>query len=108
MLIAAVRAYDPFPADGHRARITIGRTVWRRETWRIPPAQGPARPQGAASWARGLGLPRRVFVLSPGELKPIYVDFDSPSSPASSAASSAAPAPAPRPAGAVHRDAPRA
>ena len=78
MLIAAVHAYDPFPADRHGPRITIGRTVWRRETWHIPPAQGPARPQDAASWARRLGLPRRVFVLSPGELKPIYVDFDSP------------------------------
>ena len=78
MLIAGVHAYDPFPADGHSARITIGRTVWQRETWHIPPAQGPACPEAAASWARDLGLPRRVFVLSPGEPKPIYIDFDSP------------------------------
>jgi hypothetical protein len=78
MLVAGVHAYDPFPADGHGQRITIGRTVWRRETWHIPPAQGPACPEAAASWARDLGLPRRVFVLSPAELKPIYIDFDSP------------------------------
>jgi hypothetical protein len=78
MLVAGVHAYDPFPSGGHSARITVGRTVWRRETWHIPPTQGPACPEAAASWARDLGLPRRVFVLSPGELKPIYIDFDSP------------------------------
>jgi Lantibiotic dehydratase, N terminus len=78
MLVAGVHAYDPFPADRHGPRITISRTVWQRETWHIPPAQTPACPEGAASWARDLGLPRRVFVLSPGELKPLYIDFDSP------------------------------
>jgi hypothetical protein len=81
MLVAGVHAYDPFPvagADGHGPRITIGRTVWRRETWDIPAAQAPERPEDAADWARGLSLPRRVFALSPGELKPIYIDFDSP------------------------------
>jgi hypothetical protein len=81
MLIAGVHAYDPFPAasaDGHEPRITIGRTVWRRETWNIPATQAPQRPEDAAKWARELSLPRRVFALSPGELKPIYVDFDSP------------------------------
>jgi len=81
LMISAVHAYDPFPAtqaDGHGTRITIRRTVWRRETWHIPPALGPACSEAAASWARDLGLPRRVFLLSPGELKPIYIDFDSP------------------------------
>jgi hypothetical protein len=77
MLIAGVHAYDPFPADGHGPRITIGRTVWRRETWAIPAAQAPQDPEDAANWARDLSLPRRVFVLSPGELKPIYIDFAS-------------------------------
>jgi hypothetical protein len=72
MLIAGVHAYDPFPAapaGGHGARITIGR---------IPPVHGPARPEDAANWARERDLPRRVFALSPGELKPVYIDFDSP------------------------------
>jgi lantibiotic biosynthesis dehydratase-like protein len=78
LLIAGVHAYDPFPADGHSARITIGRTVWQRETWHIPPAQGPARPEEATGWASGHGLPRRVFALAPGEIKPLYIDFDSP------------------------------
>ena len=73
ILVAGVHGYDPFPApaDGHGTRITIGRTAWRRETWHIPPTIGPACSEAAGSWARNLGLPRRVFVLSPGELKPI-------------------------------------
>jgi len=81
LLIAGVHAYDPFPVDpaeGHGPRITAGRTVWRRETWDIAAAQGPPRPEAAASWARDRGMPRRVFALSPSETKPIYVDFDSP------------------------------
>jgi Lantibiotic dehydratase, N terminus len=81
MLVAGVHAYDPFPAgpaDGHGLRITIGRTVWRRETWDIPAAQGPPSPEAAADWARDRGMPRQVFALSPGETKPVYVDFDSP------------------------------
>ena len=81
MLVAGVYAYDPFPvdpADGRGPRITIGRTVWRRETWDIPAAQGPPSPHAAADWARGRGLPRRVFAQCPGETKPIYVNFDSP------------------------------
>jgi Lantibiotic dehydratase, N terminus len=81
MLIAAVHAFDPFPVDpvqGHSPRITIERTVWRRETWDIPAAQGPQRPEAAANWARDRGMPRRVFALSPSETKPIYVDFASP------------------------------
>ncbi len=81
LLIAAVHAFDPFPADpaeGHSPRITIGRTVWRRERWDILAAQGPPRPEAAADWARDHGMPRRVFALAPSETKPIYIDFHSP------------------------------
>jgi hypothetical protein len=81
MLVAGVYAYDPFPAasaDGRGPRITIGRTVWRRETWDIPAAQGPPSPEAAADWARDHGMPRQVFALSPSESKPVYVDFGSP------------------------------
>ena len=81
MLIAGVHAYDPFPADpasGHSPRMTISRTVWRRETWHIPAVQGPPNPEAAAGWALDRGMPRQVFALSPGETKPVYVDFDSP------------------------------
>jgi hypothetical protein len=81
MLVAGVHAYDPFPADpasGHSPRITISRTVWRRETWHVSAAQGPPHPEAAAGWARDRGMPRQVFALSPGETKPVYVDFESP------------------------------
>jgi hypothetical protein len=81
MLVAGVHAYDPFPVDpgdGHGPRITVGRTIWRRETWAIPAAQAPPCPEAAADWARDRGMPQRVFALSPCETKPVYVDFDSP------------------------------
>jgi hypothetical protein len=81
ILVAGVHAYDPFPAspaEAHGPRITIGRTVWRRETWDIPAAQGPACPEAAAGWARDHGMPQQVFALVPGEPKPVYIDFDSP------------------------------
>src|SRR5262249_60751249 len=61
MLIAGVHAYDPFPANpagGHGPRITIGRTVWQREAWHLPPTRGPARPEAAPKAAAAPGLPR--------------------------------------------------
>jgi hypothetical protein len=78
MFLAAMRTFEPFPVRGaHAPRITIGRTVLRRETWAanagsIPPAAGDF-----AAWARARGMPRRVFCRPPGEAKPVYVDLDS-------------------------------
>jgi hypothetical protein len=94
MLVAGVHAYDPFPiatADGHGRRITIGRTVWRRESWHIPAAQGPRRPDAAADWARGRGLPGRVFALSQASPSRSTSTSTASSSPGSCAASSAGP-----------------
>jgi hypothetical protein len=73
----------PDPKD-HAPRFTVGRAVYRRETWvadasGIPwarPGHG-TRSSDARSWAQGLGMPRRVFVSSPAEDKPLFVDFDS-------------------------------
>ena len=84
--LLAFWTYEPFAAPAYAERLTVGRAVLRRETWN-PPAgtlewalgtepgkcPGPAR-----AWGRGLGMPRRVFVLAPVEAKPFYVDFDSP------------------------------
>lgn len=78
MLVAGVQTFQPFPVDGHGPRITFGRTVWRRETWDVPAADAPMSPGAVTEWARELGLPRRVFALSPLEIKPVYVDFESP------------------------------
>ena len=77
MFVAGVRNYNPFPAEEHAPRLTLSRTVLRRETWQVPAAATPARPEDAGAWARARGMPRRVFMLSPLEHKPVYVDFDS-------------------------------
>jgi hypothetical protein len=69
----------------HLPRLTIGRTVVHRETWRIPAS-------GRTSWSslspgnqkrvhrlrEEHGLPDRVFAKFPGEPKPIFIDFAVP------------------------------
>jgi hypothetical protein len=77
IFVMGVQAYDPFPVVDHGDRITIGRTVLRRETWNVAVGAMPREPAAAGAWARSLGLPRRVFAKSPLELKPMYVDFES-------------------------------
>ncbi|NUT47916.1 MAG: lantibiotic dehydratase, partial [Saccharothrix sp.] len=42
------------------------------------PAEDVADFHELRAWARGHGLPRRVFVRADTEPKPIYVDWDSP------------------------------
>ncbi len=64
IFIAAVRSFDPVGPGAGRAQ--IGRLVVRRASWSAPAGEIPD------------GLPRRVFVRSPVERKPRYVDFDSP------------------------------
>jgi hypothetical protein len=75
MFISALRTFAPFPEAG--PRITLGRTVLRRATWRASARDRPAEASSMASWAAKLGLPRRVFCLPAGEAKPVYVDFQS-------------------------------
>jgi hypothetical protein len=84
--LLAFWTYDPFVNVAHSERVTVGRAVLRRETWNPPVdtmkwafSSGGTSSEGARAWARGLGMPRRVFVLAPVEAKPFYVDFDSPS-----------------------------
>jgi hypothetical protein len=80
-----IATYDPFPQDEHSPRLTVGRAVLRRETWRVDTGalawalekDAGRRQRLARSWAQHHGLPRRVFALAPTELKPLYVDFDS-------------------------------
>jgi hypothetical protein len=72
----------------HSPRVTVDRVVLARETWLLP-ADGPElafaddksearRFVRTARWRRARGLPRFVFVVSPTEPRPFYVDFDSP------------------------------
>ena len=76
IFISAMRSFDPFGGRGP-GRVTVGRTILRRAQWRARPSELPQEPATLAAWARERGLPRRVFVRSPLERKPIYVDLES-------------------------------
>lgn len=83
---ASISRYGLLPALDHTPRITIDRLVVERERWRFVPASLSwvaiedllERFAAARRWARGAGLPRWVFAKVPEELKPFYVDFESP------------------------------
>jgi Lantibiotic dehydratase, N terminus len=83
LFIAGIRSYNPFAPAPHAPRITVGRSVLRREMWTLNGTDiGWAHRKQqthteARQWARQLGMPRRVFALASGEAKPIYVDFNS-------------------------------
>jgi hypothetical protein len=75
-----------FPAAPHIPRVSIDRLVITRESWRFPVGElsfarernEAGRFLGARSWRSAHSLPRRVFVKSSNEMKPVFVDFDSP------------------------------
>jgi hypothetical protein len=74
------------PDHGHTPRITVDKMVLSRETWRFPAGtlafaaeKSEARRFVAArTWREEQELPRFVFVVSPAEPRPFYVDLDSP------------------------------
>jgi hypothetical protein len=83
------RVMDRFtlrPEGDHTPRITIDKVVVARETWTFPVTGAAfAEEKGEAErfvrarrWQREHDLPRFVFVVSPTEPRPFYVDFDSP------------------------------
>ncbi|MFD1659210.1 lantibiotic dehydratase [Streptomyces caeni] len=83
------RVMDRFtlrPEGDHTPRITVDRMVVARETWQLPVAEvdfadekdEAARFVRARHWRQRHELPRFVFVVSPTEPRPFYVDFDSP------------------------------
>lgn len=78
IFFSVMLTFRPFPPIEHAARVTVGRTVLRRETWHLPAKKMPANADELAAWARGQGMPKRIFVRSPLEPKPIYVDTESP------------------------------
>ncbi|MFI5957618.1 lantibiotic dehydratase [Cryptosporangium sp. NPDC051539] len=68
-------------------RVTLGDLVVSRRSWRVAgeelaavaPRRGRDRGQDTLrGWARAQGLPRHVFVRTPLEPKPFYVDFQAP------------------------------
>jgi hypothetical protein len=77
MFVATVFSYEPLPTVEHMERITVGRTVLRRESWRISIGDCPTDSGAVVGWARDYGMPRRVFVRMPDESKPTYLDVES-------------------------------
>lgn len=84
LVIDSCKMFDG--AARHTPRVSFDRLVVCRETWRFDPAtlafaaepDEALRYLRARRWQRGHGLPRHVFVKSPDEMKPFFVDFDSP------------------------------
>jgi hypothetical protein len=83
------RVMDRFTlrSDGdHSPRVTVDRMVLARETWRFVADElaftgeksEARRFVRARQWRAAHELPRFVFVVSPTEPRPFYVDFDSP------------------------------
>jgi hypothetical protein len=80
-------AVDPIELSGQYApRIMLDQVVVRRRRWQVDTealASCRARPDSAAllgaarRFQRQLGIPDRIFVKSPNEIKPIYIDFQS-------------------------------
>jgi len=81
-----VMHWNIFPELRHMPRITVDRLTLGRETWRFLPSEieftaekdETQRFLGARRWRREFDLPRFVFVKSPRERKPFYLDFESP------------------------------
>ncbi|MET7678407.1 lantibiotic dehydratase [Streptomyces seoulensis] len=74
------------PEADHTPRITVDRLVLARETWRYAAgALDCAQDKNEARrfvrvrrWQAASGLPRFVFVTTPAEPRPFFVDFESP------------------------------
>jgi hypothetical protein len=77
IFVSGVRVFDLLPFEEHTPRVAIGRMVLQRESWSVPAAEIPAHATDVAAFARDRGMPRRVFVKSPAERKPVYLDVES-------------------------------
>jgi hypothetical protein len=77
IFVSAVRTFTLLPEREHTPRVTIGRMVLRREGWSIPATDIPERADDVAAFARDRGMPRRLFMKSPLERKPMYLDTES-------------------------------
>ncbi|WP_308199228.1 non-ribosomal peptide synthetase [Saccharothrix sp. S26] len=80
-----VQHFRLLPAGEHTPRVSLDRLVVAREGWRLPAARSAfafapderTRFLRAQAWRREHGMPRFVFVKSPVEHKPFYVDLES-------------------------------
>ncbi|MFK3982286.1 amino acid adenylation domain-containing protein [Micromonospora sp. NPDC050397] len=85
LMLQLIQRFDLLPPADHRPRITVDRVVISRESWRFGAAglefawttDEADRFVGARRWQREHDLPRYVFVKTPVEKKPFFLDFAS-------------------------------
>jgi hypothetical protein len=83
---ASINAFKIVRPAAHSPRVTIDRLIVSRESWHVPASEvefahekdEASRFNAARRWAQSRNMPRFVFVKSPVEVKPFYVDFQSP------------------------------
>ncbi|GIH19618.1 lantibiotic dehydratase [Rugosimonospora africana] len=81
-----VNLFQPRACAPRLPRVLLDDLVICRESWSVPADEvpvpaGPARDRGyqrVREWAAASGMPRHVFVKTPAERKPCYVDFEAP------------------------------
>lgn len=81
-----IDVFSMFEESDHLPRVNFDRLVVCRQTWRFSAGDltfaeerdEARRFVAIRAWRRTHALPRRVFIRSPQELKPFFVDFDSP------------------------------
>jgi hypothetical protein len=86
LMSQVVNAFGLASDDSHTPRVSIDRLVISRETWRFEASdlefafekEESQRFLAATRWARQSGLPRFLFFKTPGEVKPVFLDFYSP------------------------------
>jgi hypothetical protein len=86
LMTQVVGVFKIFAPQPHLPRVTIDRLIVWRESWSIQSsdlqfahaATEALRFAGARRWAEGTGLPRLLFVKSPSEPKPFFLDLESP------------------------------
>ena len=82
----AVDLFKLLKPQKHTPRVSIDRLVVQRESWRFEAGElafafekdDALRFVAARRWARAHDMPRFVFAKVPVEIKPFYVDFNSP------------------------------
>jgi hypothetical protein len=86
MLMQVLATFRILPGGDYTPRVTIDHLVVARESWKFPiKTLDAVQAQTAAErfaqvrrWAASHELPRFVFVKTPAEPKPFYMDFESP------------------------------
>ncbi|MGW0436010.1 amino acid adenylation domain-containing protein [Micromonospora sp. NPDC003197] len=85
IMLQLLQRFDILPPGDHQPRITVDRVTIARESWRFRAAEldfartadEAERFQQVRRWQLAAGLPRYVFVKTPVEKKPFFLDFAS-------------------------------